>query len=150
MPFLLLLSVLCSLTGVQIVTYLHLLGLRAVTSFRTGRWEMPTRSTSRCTLSNFTPLLASAHVPHNQAAKRIFVSHFLRASHAKLYSIKCIGGSLLTEEKVGRAFEHALKVQMLLQKQDMDHICQQQHADAIRIGVSLTSLTLYIHLFSSR
>lgn len=83
------------------------------------------------------PLLASPHVPHNQVAKQIFTSHFLRATHAKLYSIKCIGGMLLNEEKVGRAFEHALTVQMLLQKQDKDHIHRQQHAAGIRIGVSL-------------
>jgi hypothetical protein len=40
---------------------------------------------------------------------------------------------------VGRAFEHALKVQMMLQKQDTDHIHRQQHTAAIRIGVSRVS-----------
>jgi hypothetical protein len=101
---------------------------------------MTTRQTSSCSLSNFAPLLASTQVPHNQAAKRIFVSNFLRAAHAKVYSIQCIGGGLLNEEKVGRAFEHALKVQIQLQKiyndrQDEQGIHHQQKSAAIKIGV---------------
>ena len=61
-------------------------------------------------------LLASSQVPYNQAAKWIFVLNFLRATHANLYSIQCIRAGLLNEEKVECAFEHALKVQIQLQK----------------------------------
>lgn len=120
--------------------YYHLLGLRAVTFFRTGKWDMPKHPNSRCTLSNFTLQLASVLLPHNQVAKEICVSHFIRAVRAKLYSIQCIGGTSMNQEKLGRVFKHILNVHTQIQSRyasgkDHENIYQQQRSIAIKIGV---------------
>lgn len=122
-----------------VVSYIHLLGLRAMNFFETGCWDIVPRPPSPCTLSAFTVQLAPAHSPHNMAARQIFISSFLRAARHQLYSAVCIGGGLLDQEHVGRAFEHALYVQILVQKQrstgkDQQDTYHQQQSAAIKIA----------------
>jgi hypothetical protein len=100
---------------IQIATYFHLLGLRAVTAARTGEWTMVPNPVSPPTLSNFTLELSVPRALHNQKAREIFTAHFIRATHLKLYSVACITGALFQEDRISRAFDHALRIQVQIQ-----------------------------------
>jgi hypothetical protein len=120
---------------------MHLLGLRAVTFFRSGVWDIATRpQSSTCRLSNFILLYASTQHPHNQLAKQIFIANFIRSAHEGLYSAGFIGGRLMHEEGVGRAFDHAFNTQAEIQRryttgQDPAGVYKKEHSIAIKIGV---------------
>lgn len=132
----------------QVVIYLHLLGLRATTSARTGIWEIPARPQKECSLSNFTLELSSPQTQHNRRAQAIFVPHFIQASRATLYSIQCITAARFTEQNIAIAFNHALRTQVSLQTKSVQDdgfrtIHQQEHREATKIGVSYRTYSLF-------
>lgn len=122
-----------------IAVYIHLLGLRAVTSARTGTWEMPMSAQEKCSLAKFTLEVSSVQSPHNQRARAIFTPHFMAAAAASLYCIRSITGSLFTEDNVSIAFYHALRVQISLQTMSAQDegsqaIHRQERREATKIG----------------
>lgn len=109
---------------------------------QTGQWNILDIPTSPCSLSMFTLQLATPQVPHNRYAREIFVQHFIKATHAKLYSAQCITGTLFTKNKIALAFDHALRVQIQLQLLSNENTAYQaihrlERQEAVKIGVSL-------------
>jgi phosphatidylserine/phosphatidylglycerophosphate/cardiolipin synthase-like enzyme len=101
---------------------------------------MASAPTSPCDLSNFTLQLSVPHAPHNQQAREIFTTNFIQATNSKLYSIACITGALFHEDRISRAFDRALRVQVQIQlladaDKSYQEIHEQERRDAVKLGV---------------
>jgi hypothetical protein len=140
----------------QTSVYIHCLGLRALTYFKTSQWDILDKPNGPCTIHNFT-LKKTLDSRHNLQAALIFTEDFRKAALAGFYDTRLMGTDL-TDNNVRDLFMSVVGAQIAFQESakrpeatpfDREHY-RRERSNARRIAVRDCFLSKFMLRFCQK